>query len=57
MTLIRFLQIYWFSVEFGLCYEKGAKKAMGAGLLSSYGELKWLEWIPFGPNEYFLYFK
>jgi phenylalanine-4-hydroxylase len=38
-TLARVARLYWYTLEFGVCRERGALKAYGAGLLSSSGEL------------------
>jgi phenylalanine-4-hydroxylase len=38
-TLSRIARLYWFTLEFGIIEEAGALKAVGAGLLSSFGEL------------------
>lgn len=39
MEVSRLAAIYWFTIEFGMCNEAGNKKAYGAGILSSVGEL------------------
>jgi phenylalanine-4-hydroxylase len=37
--LERLARVYWYSLEFGAVRENGAPRAVGAGLLSSFGEL------------------
>jgi phenylalanine-4-hydroxylase len=36
----RLTRVYWYTLEFGLCEEDGGLVAMGAGLMSSVGELQ-----------------
>ena len=41
VELKRLAAIYWFTIEFGMCRDKGQNKAYGAGILSSVGELEY----------------
>jgi phenylalanine-4-hydroxylase len=48
--------LYWFTVEYGVCKQEGKRKAYGAGLLSSFGELEYCltdqpEVRPFEPEK------
>ncbi|GAC1535128.1 MAG: hypothetical protein NVS2B9_00170 [Myxococcales bacterium] len=38
-TLAKVARMYWYTLEFGVCRERGRVRAYGAGLLSSFGEL------------------
>jgi len=40
VALQRLERVFWFALEFGACIEDGEIKAIGAGLLSSVGELE-----------------
>ncbi|MBK9965498.1 MAG: phenylalanine 4-monooxygenase [Holophagales bacterium] len=42
-ALKRLELVYWYTLEFGLVEEGGERKAVGAGLLSSFGELGGIE--------------
>lgn len=37
-TLERLARLYWYTIEFGLTMEEGARRIYGAGILSSFGE-------------------
>lgn len=56
VELKRLAAIYWFTIEFGMCYQNGKPKAYGAGILSSVGELAYCvtdepELKPLDPHE------
>jgi phenylalanine-4-hydroxylase len=42
-TAARIDRLYWFTMEFGVVEEGGRARALGAGLLSSFGELQGFE--------------
>jgi phenylalanine-4-hydroxylase len=54
-ALARVARLYWYTLEFGVCRERGQIKAYGAGLLSSSGELDGFtaraRLLPFDPAE------
>ena len=43
------INLYWYALEFGLCYENKKIKAFGSGLLSSVGELSRINEVPIKP--------
>src|SRR5689334_21721818 len=54
-TSARIDRLYWFTMEFGVVQEEGRARALGAGLLSSFGELQRFEreseLVPFDVEE------
>jgi phenylalanine-4-hydroxylase len=54
-TSARIDRLYWFTMEFGVVEEEGRARALGAGLLSSFGELQRFETeselVPFDVEE------
>lgn len=55
IELKRLAALYWFTIEFGMCLDKnGQRKAYGAGIMSSFGELAYCqtdepEFLPLDP--------
>lgn len=44
IELKKLAALYWFTIEFGMCLDKdGNKKAYGAGIMSSFGELEYCQ--------------
>lgn len=42
IELKRLAALYWFTIEFGMCLDQhGKRKAYGAGIMSSFGELEY----------------
>ena len=44
-----FSRVFWFTLEFGVVWERGELRAYGAGLLSSYGEIQTFRQVEIRP--------